>query len=165
MSLRFTLTYLSLKSWADRLSVPYRFNDEVAQVAVLTRVMDTDVPLVYPAAGPRHGDDEGDAAVHRPEQALPGNRRVADDLQRAILHGGVDSIRTRARSVSRITLPAKELEYSDDTLRFFALLVVSSAEAMAKLLYAVAHKGQVRRSSRTPRPEQSVASPHRRRLL
>jgi hypothetical protein len=41
----------------------------------------------------------------------------------------------------RITLPAMELEYSDETLRFFASLVVSSAEAMAKLLYTVAHKG------------------------
>lgn len=142
MSLRFTLTYPSLKSWADRLSVPYRFNDEVAQVAVLTRVMDTDVPLVFI---PRPDRGMVTMAVTLPF-TVPSERYPAIGESLTILNArsymGAWILNTDKSEVYfRITLPAKELEYSDDTLRFFASLVVSSAEAMAKLLYAVAHKG------------------------
>ena len=42
----YLLTYQSLKSWAERLRLPCRYNDELSQLAVLTRVGNTDVPLV-----------------------------------------------------------------------------------------------------------------------
>lgn len=139
--LRFVLTYPNLKGWADRLRVPYRFNEEVGQVAVLTRVMDADVPLVF---------------IPRPDRGMMTMAVTLPFAVPAMRHGAVGESLTilNARSYMgawilnsdkgeiyfRITLPAMELEYSDETLRVFAALVVSSAEAMAKLLYAVAHQ-------------------------
>jgi hypothetical protein len=142
MSLRFTLTYPTLKSWADRLGVPYRFNDEVGQIAVLTRVMDTDVPLVFI---PRPDRGMVTMAITLPF-AAPSERFTAVGESLTILNArsymGAWILNTDKGEVYfRITLPAMELEYSDETLRFFASLVVSSTEAMAKLLYSVAHKG------------------------
>ncbi|HRI48924.1 MAG TPA: YbjN domain-containing protein [Pseudomonadota bacterium] len=143
MSLRFALTYPTLKSWADRLGVPYRFNEEVGQIAVLTRVMDTDVPLVFI---PRPDRGMVTMAITLPF-ATPSERFTAVGESLTILNArsymGAWILNTDKGEVYfRITLPAMELEYSDETLRFFASLVVSSAEAMAKLLYAVAHKGE-----------------------
>ena len=141
MPLRFALTYPNLKDWADRLRVPYRFNDGVGQVAVLTRVMDADVPLVFI---PRPDRGMMTMAVTLPF-AVPQARNPAVGESLTILNArsymGAWILNTDKGEVYfRITLPAMELEYSDETLRVFAALVVSSAEAMAKLLYAVAHQ-------------------------
>ncbi len=139
--LRFVLTYPNLKGWADRLRVHYRFNEEVGQVAVLTRVMDADVPLVFI---PRPDRGMMTMAVTLPF-AVPTARSGAVGESLTILNarsymGAWILNSDKGEIYFRITLPAMELEYSDETLRVFAALVVSSAEAMAKLLYAVAHQ-------------------------
>jgi hypothetical protein len=41
----------------------------------------------------------------------------------------------------RVTLPTLETDFSDDALRFVARVVLSSAEAMAQPLFAIAHEG------------------------
>ncbi len=141
MPFRFILTYPNLKGWADRLRVPYRFNEEVGQVAVLTRVMDADVPLVFI---PRLDRGMMTMAVTLPF-TVPEARNPAVGESLTILNarsymGAWILNADKGEIYFRITLPAMELEYSDETLRVFAALVVSSAEAMAKLLYSVAHQ-------------------------
>src|SRR3954469_11996349 len=128
MPLRFVLTYPHLKSWADRLRVPYRFNEEVGQVAVLTRVMDADVPLVFI---PRPDRGMLTMAVTLPF-AVPGERYPAIGESLTILNarsymGAWILNSDKGEIYFRITVPAMDLEYSDETLRSFASLVVSSA--------------------------------------
>ena len=43
----FVLNYESLKAWAERLGLAFRFSDEAGQIAVLCRVLNSDVPLVF----------------------------------------------------------------------------------------------------------------------
>ena len=142
MPLRFIITYPNLKHWVDRLRVPYRFNEEVGQVAVLTRVMDTDVPLVFI---PRPDRGMLTIAVTLPFAVLKERYQAVGEsltILNARSYMGAWILNSdKGEIYFRITLPAMDLEYTDDTLRSFAALVVSSAEAMAKLLYSVAHQG------------------------
>lgn len=146
MSLRFLLTYGNLKSWAARLEarlgVPSRFNDEVEQLAVRAWVMDSAVALVLI---PRPERGMVTLAMTLPF-AVPPERNPAINESLSILNArsfmGAWILNTeKAEIYFRITVPAKDLEYSDETLHFIASLVESSAEAMAKPLYAVAHQG------------------------
>jgi hypothetical protein len=146
MSLRFQLTYGNLKSWATRLEarlgVPCRYSDEVQQLAVRAWVMDTAVALVLI---PRPERGMLTLAVTLPF-AVPSERHAAISESLTILNArsfmGAWILNTeKAEIYFRITVPAKDLEYSDETLHFVASLVESSAEAMAKPLYAVAHQG------------------------
>ena len=43
----FSLSYSTVKSWAERLKLPFRASDEAGQIAVHCRLLDSDVPLLF----------------------------------------------------------------------------------------------------------------------
>jgi hypothetical protein len=138
----FVLTYQNLKSWAERLRLPNRWNDEVEQLAIRCRLLDTDVPLVFI---PRPDRGMVTLAVTLPF-AIPGARYPQIGESLTILNarsymGAWILNADKGEVYFRITLPANDVEYGDEALRFVASIVVSSADAMAKALFAVAQQG------------------------
>lgn len=137
----FVLNYESLKAWAERLGLAFRFSDEAGQIAVLCRVLNSDVPLVFI---PRPERGMVTMAVTLPF-VVPAERHT--EVARAltllnarsymgawILNGDKGEI------YFRVTVPALDVSYSDQALRFVAGVVASSAETLAPGLYAVARE-------------------------
>lgn len=138
----FVLNYANVKSWAERLQLPFRYSDEASQIAVLCRLLDTDAPLVF---------------IPRPERGMmtmaltmpfvvPKERYAeigqALTLLNARSYMGAWIINLEKGEIYfRITVPALDVVYTDQSLRFVASVVASSADAMAKPLRAVACEG------------------------
>lgn len=138
----FVLTYPNLKSWAERLQVPYRWNDELGQLAVGCRILDTDVPLLFI---PRTERGMVTLAVTLPF-TVPPERFAATSEALTLLNArsymGAWILNTETREIYfRVTVPALEVTYTDVSVRFVASLVVTSAEAMARPLHAVVAEG------------------------
>jgi hypothetical protein len=145
MPLRFVLSYDNLKVWAARLEarlgVPYRFNDEAQELALRALVMETYVAVVLI---PRPERGMLTLAVRLPF-SVPSERYPAIGESLTILNArsymGTWVLNfDKGEIYFRITLPARDLEYSDETLHSIACLVEGAAESMAKPLYAVAHQ-------------------------
>lgn len=147
----FVLNYANLKSWAERLGLTFRYSDEVGQIAVLCRLLDIDVPLVFI---PRPERGMLTLAVTLPF-VVPAERfaEVAQALTllnaRSFMGAWILNA-DKGEIYFRITVPALDVSYSDQALRFVAGLVASSAETLVAPLYAVAREGA---------PAASVASP------
>lgn len=138
----FVLTYANVKAWAERLQLPFRYNDEVSQVAVLCRVLETEVPLMFI---PRLERGMLTMALTMPF-AIPRERypQVAQALTllNARSYMGAWILNAEKGEVYfRISVPALDVAYTDPSLRFVATVVVSSADTMAKPLRAVACDG------------------------
>ncbi|HMU38862.1 MAG TPA: YbjN domain-containing protein [Pseudomonadota bacterium] len=135
----FSLSYRTVKAWAERLKLPFRANDDAGQIAVRCRLLENDVPLLF---------------VPRPERDM---LTVAITLPFVVKTDRFDAITTALSTLNvrsymgawilnpergevyfRVTLPTLETEFTDDALRFVARVVLSSAEAMAQPLYSIA---------------------------
>lgn len=134
----FSLTYLNLKRWAERLGLPFQCNDGEQQLAVLCRQGDQDLPLVFI---PRIERGMLTLAMTLPF-IVPSDRTgaVTDALvrvnARSYMGAWIFNIETR-EIYFRITVPVLDLAYSDQALRFVASLVASSVAALAAPLQAV----------------------------
>jgi hypothetical protein len=138
----FVLNYANVKSWAERLQLPFRYSDEAGQIAVLCRLLDSDVPLVFI---PRPERGMLTMALTMP-YAVPAERFAvvgeALTLVNARSYMGAWILNMdKGEIYFRITMPALDVVYNDQALRFVATLVVSSAEAMVRPLRAVAIEG------------------------
>lgn len=138
----FVLNYANLKSWAERLGLPFRSSDEASQIAVLCHLLDRDVPLVFI---PRLERGMMTMAVTMPF-AIPPDRFAAVGEALTLLNArsymGAWILNTdKGEIYFRITVPALDVTYTDQSLRFVASVVASSAEAMAKALHSVALEG------------------------
>lgn len=135
----FSLSYRTVKAWAERLKLPFRANDDAGQIAVRCRLLENDVPLLF---------------VPRPERDM---LTVAITLPFVVKTDRFDAMTTALSTLNvrsymgawilnpergevyfRVTLPTLETEFTDDALRFVARVVLSSAEAMAQPLYSIA---------------------------
>jgi hypothetical protein len=138
----FVLNYANVKSWADRLGLPFRFSDEASQIAVTCHLLDVDVPLVF---------------IPRPERGMltmaltmpfvvPADRysAVAEALTllnaRSYMGSWILNM-DKGEIYFRITVPALDVTYTDQALRFVASVVASSSETMARSLHEVAVEG------------------------
>ncbi len=138
----FSLSYNTVKAWAERLRLPFRANDEAAQIAVRCRLLDSDVPLLFI---PRPERDMLTVAITLPFVA-PTERYPALTTALATLNvrsymGAWILNPERGEVYFRVTLPTVETTFSDEALRFVARVVLSSAEAMAQPLFAISHEG------------------------
>lgn len=144
MAAGFVLTYPNIKAWAERLGLPFRYSDEMGQIALRCRIDDV-------------SDELSVLFIPRPERgmltlaltvpfAVPAARNQAMSEALALLNArsymgawilNVD----KAELYFRITVPALDVAYSDQSLRFVASVVVSSAEAMVHRLRAIALEG------------------------
>lgn len=137
----FVLNYENLKSWAERLGLAFRYSNEAGQIAVLCRVLDGDVPLVFI---PRPERGMLTMAVTLPF-TVPAERFTevgrAITLLNARSYMGAWILNTdKGEIYFRVTVPALDVSYSDQALRFVAGVVASSAETLAPALYAVARE-------------------------
>lgn len=147
----FVLNYANIKSWAERLGLAFRYSDEMGQIAVLCRLLDVDVPMVFI---PRVERGMLTMAITLPFQ-VPADRfgevGAALTLVNARSYMGAWILNAdKGEIYFRITVPALDVTYSDQALRFVAGVVVSSAESLAARLHAVAKEGA---------PAASVANP------
>lgn len=147
----FVLNYANIKSWAERLGLAFRYSDEMGQIAVLCRLLDVDVPMVFI---PRAERGMLTMAITLPFQ-VPVDRfsevGAALTLVNARSYMGAWILNAdKGEIYFRITVPALDVTYSDQALRFVAGVVVSSAESLAARLHAVAKEGA---------PAASVANP------
>lgn len=138
----FVLNYANLKSWAERLQLPFRYNEEAGQIAVMSRVLDVEVAVVFI---PRHERGMLTMALTMPF-AVPRERfpqvGQALTLLNARSYMGAWILNAEKGEIYfRITVPALDVSYTDTSLRFVATVVVSSAETMARPLRAVACEG------------------------
>ncbi len=138
----FSLSYSTVKAWAERLKLPFRASDEAGQIAVRCRLLDSDVPLLFI---PRPERDMLTVAITLPFVAKT-ERFAALTTALATLNvrsymGAWILNPERGEVYFRVTLPTVDTAFSDDSLRFVARVVLSSAEAMAQPLYAIAHEG------------------------
>lgn len=144
MAAGFVLTYPNIKAWADRLGLPFRYSDEMGQIALRCRIDDV-------------SDELSVLFIPRPERGMltlaltlpfsvPAARNQPMSEALALLNArsymgawilNVD----KAELYFRITIPALDVIYSDQSLRFVASVVVSSAEAMVHRLRAIAQEG------------------------
>jgi hypothetical protein len=139
----FVLNYANVKSWAERVyGKQLRYNDEAGQLGLPHTVLDIPVWLVF---------------IPRPERGMltmaltmpftvPAERFVpvggALTLLNARSYMGAWILNPDKGEIAfRITVPALDVSYTDSALRFVAGVVASSAEAMARPLYAVAQQG------------------------
>lgn len=138
----FVLNYANIKSWAERLGLGFRYSDEAGQIAVMCRLLDVDVPLVFI---PRLERGMLTMAVTLPF-LVPADRFVIVGEALALLNarsymGAWILNMDKGEIYFRITVPALDVSYSDQALRFVAGVVASSAEAMAGALRAIACQG------------------------
>ena len=138
----FALSYTSVKAWAERLRLPFRASEEAGQIAVRCRLLDSDVPLLFI---PRPERDMLTVAITLPfvvkSERFAAVTTALSTLNVRSYMGAWILNPERGEVYFRITLPANEVEYGDEALRFVASIVVSSADAMAKALFAVAQQG------------------------
>jgi len=138
----FSLSYNTVKAWAERLRLPFRANDEAGQIAVRCRLLDSDVPLLFI---PRPERDMLTVAITLPfvaptERFAPLSTALATLNVRSYMGAWILNPE-RGEVYFRVTLPTLETGFSDDALRFVARVVLSSAEAMAQPLFAISHEG------------------------
>jgi hypothetical protein len=138
----FVLNYANIKGWAERLGLGFRYSDEAGQIAVVCRLLDIDTPLVFI---PRPERGMLTMAVTLPFQ-VPSERFpvVGEALTllnaRSFMGAWILNM-DKGEIYFRITVPALDVSYSDQALRFVAGVVASSAEAMVGVLHAVACQG------------------------
>jgi hypothetical protein len=138
----FVLNYASIKSWAERLGLAFRYSDEAGQIAVLCRVLDVDVPMVFI---PRSERGMLTLAITLPF-SVPADRfgevSTALTLLNARSYMGAWILNAdKGEIYFRITVPALDVTYTDQALRFVAGIVASSAETLAARLHAIAKEG------------------------
>ncbi len=139
----FVLNYANVKSWAEQVfGKQFRYNDEAAQLALPHTLLEAQAWLVF---------------IPRPERGMmtmaltlpfgvPEERfaEVGEALTllnaRSYIGAWVLNMDTGQISY-RITVPALDVSYTDQALRFVASIVTSSAETMARPLQAVACEG------------------------
>lgn len=138
----FSLSYSTVKSWAERLKLPFRASDEAGQIAVHCRLLDSDVPLLFI---PRPERDMLTVAVTLPfvvkTERFAAVTAALSTLNVRSYMGAWILNPERGEVYFRVTLPTLDTTFSDDALRFVARVVLSSAEAMAQPLYSIAHEG------------------------
>lgn len=138
----FVLNYANIRSWADRLGLAYRYSDEAGQIALPCRLLDVDVPMVFI---PRAERGMLTLAITLPFQ-VPSERFTEVGAALTILNarsymGAWILNSDKGEIYFRVTVPALDVTYSDQALRFIAGVVVSSAETLAASLHAVAKQG------------------------
>jgi hypothetical protein len=138
----FVLNYANVKAWAERLQLPFRFSDDASQIAITCRLLDSDVPLVFI---PRLERGMLTMALTMPF-SVPRDRYVqvgqALTLLNARSYMGAWILNLEKGEIYfRITVPALDVVYTDQSLRFVASVVASSADTMSKPLRAVACEG------------------------
>lgn len=147
----FVLNYANIKSWAERLGLAFRYSDEVGQIAVLCHVLDVDVPMVFI---PRSERGMLTLAITLPF-TVPPERFAEVGAALTVLNarsymGAWILNADKGEIYFRITVPALDVTYTDQALRFVAGIVASSAETLAARLHAIAKEGA---------PAASVAHP------
>jgi hypothetical protein len=127
----FVLNYPNLKSWAERVfGTGFPYSDEASQIAIICRLIDTDVPLLFI---PRPERGMLTLAVTMPFK-VPSERYAAVGEALTLLNA-------RSYMGAWILNVDQGVTYSDQSMRFVAGVVASSAEAMARPLFAVALQG------------------------
>ena len=144
----FVLNYANIKSWAERLGLGFRYSDEAGQIAVMCRLLDVDVPLVFI---PRLERGMLTMAVTLPF-LVPADRFVVVGEALALLNarsymGAWILNGDKGEIYFRVTVPALDVSYSDQALRFVAGVVASSAETLAMRRPASASTATARRAS------------------
>lgn len=138
----FALSYTSVKAWAERLRLPFRASEEAGQIAVHCRLLDSDVPLLFI---PRPERDMLTVAITLPfvvkSERFAAVTTALSTLNVRSYMGAWILNPERGEVYFRITLPTVDTQFSDESLRFVARVVIGSAEAMAQPLFAISHEG------------------------
>ena len=138
----FALSYTSVKAWAERLRLPFRASEEAGQIAVRCRLLDSDVPLLFI---PRPARDMLTVAITLPfvvkSERFAAVTTALSTLNVRSYMGAWILNPERGEVYFRITLPTVDTQFSDESLRFVARVVIGSAEAMAQPLFAISHEG------------------------